>query len=106
MRLVLLNSAEMAIIGTICPNIPGHLNPLTTLCSELQRRGHRVIFYQLPLAAEKIRSCGFEVRCFGEKEYSPEEHQKNLQAQAKLSGYKAFRHHVMQRLAALHAVVV
>ena len=36
----------MAIIGTICPNIPGHLNPLTTLCSELQRRGHRVIFYQ------------------------------------------------------------
>ena len=46
----------MAIIGTICPYVPGHLNPLTTLCRELQRRGHRVIFYQLPLAAEKIRS--------------------------------------------------
>jgi UDP:flavonoid glycosyltransferase YjiC (YdhE family) len=82
----------MAIIGTICPNIPGHLNPLTTLCRELQRRGHRVIFYQLPLAAEKIRSRGFEVRCFGEKEYSLEEHLKNLQVQATLSGYKAFRH--------------
>ena len=25
----------MAIIGAICPNIPGHLNPLTTLCREL-----------------------------------------------------------------------
>ena len=82
----------MAIIGTICPNIPGHLNPLTTLCRELQRRGHRVIFYQAPLAAEKIRSRGFEVRCFGEKEYSLEEDLKNQQVLATLSGYKAFRH--------------
>src|SRR3954469_13413180 len=81
----------MATIGTICPRIPGHLNPMTTLCRELQRRGHRVIFYQAPLAAETIRSRGFEVRCFGAKEYSLEEDQKNLQAQATLSGYKAFR---------------
>jgi MGT family glycosyltransferase len=89
----------MAIIGTICPNAPGHLNPLTTLCRELQRRGHRVIFYQVPLAAEKIRERGFEVKCFGEKEYSPEEHLKNLQVQARLSGHKAFRHtrHLMMR---------
>ena len=63
----------MAIIGTICPRLTGHLNPLTTLCRELQRRGHRVIFYQAPMAAETIRSRGFEVRCFGEKEYSLEE---------------------------------
>ena len=82
----------MAIIGAICPRLTGHLNPLATLCRELQRRGHRVIFYQAPLAAENIRSRGFEVRCFGEKEYSPEEHLKNLQVQATLSGYKAFRH--------------
>src|SRR5947208_13945343 len=82
----------MAIIGTICPRLTGHLNPLPTLCHELQRRGHRVIFYQVPLAAEKIRSRGFEVRCFGEKEYAPAEALKNLQVQATLSGYKAFRH--------------
>src|SRR3954469_24970560 len=82
----------MAIIGAICPNLPGHLNPLTTLCSELQRRGHRVIFYQAPLAAEQIRSRGFEVRCFGEKEYSPEEDLKNRQLLATLSGFKALRH--------------
>jgi MGT family glycosyltransferase len=82
----------MAIIGTICPYIPGHLNPFTTLCRELQRRGHRVIFYQTPLAAERIRARGFEVRCFGEKEYSPEETLKNQQVLATLSGYKAFRH--------------
>jgi MGT family glycosyltransferase len=82
----------MAIIGTICPRIPGHLNPQTTLCRELQRRGHRVIFYQAPVAAEEIRSRGFEMRCFGEKEYSPEEDLKNRQVLATLSGYKAFRH--------------
>src|SRR5437763_16846186 len=82
----------MAIIGAICPRLTGHLNPLTTLCGELQRRGHRVIFYQAPQAAEKIRSRGFEVRCFGEKEYSLEEDLKNRQVLATLSGYKAFRH--------------
>src|SRR4051812_32190835 len=82
----------MAIIGTICPRLTGHLNPLTTLCRELQRRGHRVIFYQRPREAEKIRSRGFEVRCFGEKEYSPEEDLKNRQVLATLSGHKAFRH--------------
>ena len=82
----------MAIIGAICPRLTGHLNPMTTLCRELLRRGHRVIFYQAPMAADKIRSRGFEVRCFGEKEHQPEEHLKNLQAQATLSGYKAFRH--------------
>jgi zeaxanthin glucosyltransferase len=32
------------------------------------------------------------VRCFGEKEYSPEEGLKNRQVLATLSGYKAFRH--------------
>src|SRR5437868_4284672 len=82
----------MAVIGILCPNVPGHLNPLTTLCRELQRRGHRVIFYQAPLAAEKIRSRGFEVRCFGEKEIPPEEDLRNQQVLAKLSGYKAFVH--------------
>jgi zeaxanthin glucosyltransferase len=82
----------MAIIGTICPRVPGHLNPLTTLCRELQRRGHRVIFYQTPLAAERIRARGFEVRCIGEKEFSPEEALKDQKVMATLSGYRAFRH--------------
>src|ERR1044072_7427853 len=82
----------MAIIGTICHRIPGHLNPQTTLCRELQRRGHRVIFYQAPLAAEEIRSRGFEMRCFGEKEYSLAEALNNRQVMTELGGYKAVRH--------------
>src|ERR1044071_2548665 len=82
----------MAIVGAICPRLTGHLNPMTTLCRELQRRGHRVIFYQAPMAAEEIRARGFEMRCFGEKEYSAEEELKRQQVHATLSGYKAFRH--------------
>src|SRR5690349_14923300 len=30
-------------IGLVCPCVPGHLNPLTTLGGELSRRGHEVM---------------------------------------------------------------
>jgi zeaxanthin glucosyltransferase len=31
-------------IGFICPNIPGHLNPMTALARRLQSRNHEVVF--------------------------------------------------------------
>jgi zeaxanthin glucosyltransferase len=31
-------------LGFICPNLPGHLNPMTALARELQARGHDVLF--------------------------------------------------------------
>ena len=31
-------------LGFICPNLPGHLNPLTTLARHLQARDHEVVF--------------------------------------------------------------
>ena len=31
-------------LGFICPNLPGHLNPMTTLARHLQTRGHDVVF--------------------------------------------------------------
>jgi zeaxanthin glucosyltransferase len=31
-------------LGFICPNLPGHLNPMTALARQLQGRGHDVIF--------------------------------------------------------------
>ena len=31
-------------LGFICLNVPGHLNPMTTLARQLQARGHDVIF--------------------------------------------------------------
>ncbi|HYZ71875.1 MAG TPA: glycosyltransferase [Chthoniobacterales bacterium] len=37
-------------IGFICPNLPGHLNPMTTLARHLHARGHDVIFLYSPTA--------------------------------------------------------
>jgi zeaxanthin glucosyltransferase len=31
-------------LGFICPNVPGHLNPMTALARQLQARNHEVIF--------------------------------------------------------------
>ena len=31
-------------LGFICPNVPGHINPMTTLARRLQARGHDVVF--------------------------------------------------------------
>ena len=30
--------------GFICPQVPGHLNPITALARHLQMRGHHVVF--------------------------------------------------------------
>jgi zeaxanthin glucosyltransferase len=37
-------------IGFICPNIPGHLNPMTALARQLQARNHEVVFLYSPSA--------------------------------------------------------
>src|ERR1700747_2526347 len=31
-------------LGFICPNLPGHLNPMTALARHLQTRNHEVVF--------------------------------------------------------------
>jgi zeaxanthin glucosyltransferase len=31
-------------LGFVCPNLPGHLNPMTALARQLQTRGHDVVF--------------------------------------------------------------
>src|SRR4029077_13511765 len=31
-------------LGFICPNVPGHLNPMTALARQLQTRNHDVVF--------------------------------------------------------------
>jgi zeaxanthin glucosyltransferase len=38
-------------LGFICLNLPGHLNPMTTLARQLQARGHEVVFLYSSSAA-------------------------------------------------------
>jgi MGT family glycosyltransferase len=37
-------------IGFICPNLPGHINPMSALARHLQARGHDVVFLYSPSA--------------------------------------------------------
>lgn len=45
-------------LGLLCPELTGHLNPLTTLGRELQRRGHSVTVVARPDAERKSRGAG------------------------------------------------
>jgi len=55
-------------IGLICPEISGHLNPMTTLGRELLRRGYRVILVGIPDGKAKAEAAGLEFIAIGEAE--------------------------------------
>ena len=53
-------------LGMICPEMTGHLNPMTTLGRELDRRGHQVSFLVGPRAYERVARAGLDVVPCGE----------------------------------------
>ena len=59
----------MPHLGLICPELSGHLNPMTTLGRELQRRGHRVTLIARPDARIKVESRGLEFSSVGDKDF-------------------------------------
>ncbi len=56
-------------IGLACPELSGHLNPMTTLGRELVRRGHRVTVVARPDAQSKALSAGLGFAGIGENEF-------------------------------------
>jgi len=48
----------MAKIALVCPPLPGHLNPISSLGRALQRRGHEAAFFHIPAIEANIRSQG------------------------------------------------
>jgi len=59
----------MPHFGLICPELSGHLNPMTTLGRELKRRGHTVTLIGRPDAQKKTESAGLGFGVVGEKEF-------------------------------------
>jgi zeaxanthin glucosyltransferase len=59
----------MPHFGLICPELSGHLNPMTTLGRELKRRGHKVTVIGRPDAQKKTESAGLGFGVVGEKEF-------------------------------------
>jgi zeaxanthin glucosyltransferase len=84
----------MTHFGLICPPATGHLNPMTALGYELQKRGHRVTLFGILDAQSKTLAAGLEFRAIGESEF-PSGATLELFAQlGKLSGLPALRYTV------------
>ena len=82
----------MTHFGIICPATTGHLNTMTTLGYELQRRGHRVTVLGIEDAQSKVLAAGLEFRVIGKSDF-PKGATKELFTQlGKLSGFKAFQY--------------
>jgi MGT family glycosyltransferase len=82
----------MTHFGIICPAAAGHLNPMTTLGYELQRRGHCVTVLGIEDAQPKVLAAGLEFRVIGQSDF-PKGATKDLFTQlGNLSGFKALQY--------------
>ena len=81
----------MAHLGLICPELSGHLNPMTTLGRELQRRGHHVTVVARADGRAKSQQAGLDFVVIGEREF-PEGAMGETTAQlGRLNGLNAVR---------------
>ncbi len=82
----------MTHFGIICPAAAGHLNPMTTLGYELQKRGHRVTLLGIEDAQPKVIAAGLEFQVIGKSDF-PKGATKDLFTQlGNLSGFKALNY--------------
>jgi len=65
----LQSQTDMTHFGIICPASAGHLNPMTTLGYELNKRGHRVTLFGILDAQPKTVAAGLDFWAIGESEY-------------------------------------
>jgi zeaxanthin glucosyltransferase len=81
----------MAHLGLICPELSGHLNPMTTLGRELKRRGHRVTLIGRPDARAKTESAGLEIAVVGENKFPVGSLGRTTAELGRLTGLSAIR---------------
>jgi zeaxanthin glucosyltransferase len=95
----------MAHVGIICPNVPGHLNPMVALADAVRRRGHRVSFFLLGDAAGSVAAAGFEVVPLGGAIFPPGEYRAGMQRLGTLQGRAALRHTLTMGARAAEAIL-
>jgi zeaxanthin glucosyltransferase len=81
----------MAHIAMVVPVWVGHLNPMTTLGRELQRRGHRVSVLSFPDAAARVSRAGLEHVIVGAAVFPPGEWERRTRQLAVRTGLRAAR---------------
>src|SRR5260370_16482586 len=78
-------------IAFICPPIPGHLNPMTTLARALQSRNHDVVFISLPDGESSVRAAGLTFIPCAVKEFPAGSLKERFRQRSKLQGEEALR---------------
>ena len=78
-------------IALICPQLPGHLNPMTTLGQALVKQGHRVSIAGFPELNAAVKWPGLETLPVGRPEIEAGEYQADLAKLGQLRGYSAVR---------------
>jgi zeaxanthin glucosyltransferase len=76
-------------IGFNSPAIPGHLNPMTVLARELQRRGHEVVFFTSFLSEPAIRAADLRSFPFRERYFRPDNSAERFATLSALQGREA-----------------
>ncbi len=79
----------MSHLGLICPELSGHLNPMTTLGRELQSRGHRVTLIGRLDARRKSESAGLGFAAIGVEDFPEGSMQETSRELGKLNGLRA-----------------
>ncbi|MEH1828671.1 MAG: glycosyltransferase [Nostoc sp.] len=82
----------MAHLGILCPPTDGHLNPMTALGRELQRRGNRVTLFGIPDVKSKILAAGLDYWTIGESRYRQGTNVQPLSELGELSGFAALKY--------------
>lgn len=82
----------MTHFGIICPAANGHLNPMTALGRELQKRGHRVTLIGVLDAQPNALAAGLEFWAIATTESPLGTTAQSLAQLGKLNGIAAFRY--------------
>jgi zeaxanthin glucosyltransferase len=88
-------------IGLTCPELSGHLNPMTTLGRELARRGHRVTVVARPDGESRAVAAGLGFAAIGAAEYPRGAISEQAKTLGRMTARQALRYTVdMMRLGA------
>lgn len=91
----------MSYYCLLAPAYSGHLNPMTVLGRELQRRGHRIVMVAPSDAQDQVLEAGMEFRPVATMKFPPGEWERATARMGELSGMQASRFvgHWLGRLA-------
>lgn len=82
----------MSHVGIVCPNSPGHVNPMIALADAVRARGRRVTFFLLGEPPASVSAAGFEVVPLGGDVFPPDEYRAGFVRLGSLQGRAALDH--------------